>query len=184
MAKCDQEIIELYFARDEQAIRATDEQYGGFCTSIAMNILHNRSDAEECVSDAYLKLWQTIPPKRPPSLKTYLAHITRNFAISAYRKHHAKRRNRGLEVPLSELEECIPVKEGNTDLQYLLNDFVKSLPELDRKLFVGRYFYAYDLSLLSKAYGLAPNAIAQRLYRMREKLRIILTEGGHRRRVL
>jgi len=175
----DQEIIELYFARDEEAIRATDKQYGGFCMSLAMNLLHNKSDAEECISDAYLKLWHTIPPKRPPSLKTYLAHITRNFAISRYRKRHAKRRDSGLEIPLSELEECLPAVEQDTDLKYIINDFVASLPELDRKLFVGRYFYAYDLSMLSGAYGLAPNTIAQRLYRMREKLRVILTEGGY-----
>ena len=179
MTNRDHEIIELYFARDEKAISETDRQYGGFCAALAMNILHNKSDAEECVSDTYLKVWDTIPPKRPPSLKTYLAHITRNFAISRYRKRHAKRRDEGLEVPLSELEECLPAVEQDTDLKYILNDFVASLPELDRKLFVGRYFYAYDLSVLSKAYGMAPNTIAQRLYRMREKLRIILTEGGY-----
>lgn len=175
----DEEIVELYFARNEEAIKMTDEQYGGFCTSLAMNILHNKSDAEECVSDAYLKLWQTIPPKRPPSLKTYLAHITRNIAISHYRKSHAKRRDRDLEVPLSELEECLPAVEQETELKYVINDFVASLPALDRKLFVGRYFYAYDLAVLSNAYGIAPNTIAQRLYRMREKLRVILTEGGY-----
>ncbi len=174
----DQEIIELYFARDEEAIRATDRQYGGFCTSLAMNILHSKPDAEECVSDTYIKVWQTIPPKRPPSLKPYLAHITRNFAISRYRKRHAKRRDEGLEIPLSELEECLPATEQDTDLKYIINDFVASLPELDRKLFVGRYFYAYDLSVLSKAYGMAPNTIAQRLYRMREKLRVKLKKGG------
>ncbi len=179
MTDRDQEIIELYFARDEEAIRATDEAYGNFCASLAMNILHNKSDAEECVSDTYIKVWQTIPPKRPPSLKTYLAHITRNFAISRYRKRHAKRRDSGLEIPLSELEDCLPDVEQNTELKEILNDFVASLPALDRKLFVGRYWYAYDLSVLSGAYGLAPNTIAQRLYRMREKLRVILTEGGY-----
>ncbi|MBQ9780942.1 MAG: sigma-70 family RNA polymerase sigma factor [Clostridia bacterium] len=179
MADQDEKIIELYFARDEEAIRATDKVYGNFCTSLAMNILHNKPDAEECVSDTYIKVWQTIPPKRPPSLKTYLAHITRNLAISRYRKRHAKRRGAGLEIPLSELEECLPAVEQNTELKEILNDFVVRLPELDRKLFVGRYWYAYDLSVLSKAYGLAPNTIAQRLYRMREKLRVILTEGGY-----
>lgn len=179
MTDRDQAIIELYFARNEEAIRATDEAYGGFCTSLAMSILHNKPDAEECVSDTYLKVWQTVPPKQPPSLKTYLAHITRNFAISRYRKRHAKRRDEGLEVPLSELEECLPAVERDADLAGILNDFVASLPALDRKLFVGRYWYAYDLSVLSKAYGLAPNTIAQRLYRMREKLRAQLTEGGY-----
>ena len=179
MTNQDEKIIELYFARDEEAIRATDEAYGNFCTSLAMNILHNKPDAEECVSDTYIKTWQTIPPKRPPSLKTYLARITRNLAISRYRKRHAKRRGAGLEIPLSELEECLPAVEPNTELKEIMNHFVASLPELERKLFVGRYWYAYDLSVLSKAYGLAPNTIAQRLYRIREKLRVILTEGGY-----
>lgn len=179
MENRDEAIIELYFARDEEAIRATDRQYGGFCTALAMNILHSRLDAEECVSDTYLKVWQTIPPKRPPSLKAYLAHITRNLAISRYRKRHAKRRGGGLEIPLSELEECLPAAEPSTEPEGILNDFVAGLSPLDRKLFVGRYWYAYDLSTLSKAYGMTPNAIAQRLYRMREKLRAFLAEGGY-----
>ena len=175
----DDQIIELYWARNEQAITCTDHAYGHKLQNVAGRILNSREDSEECVSDTHLKAWNTIPPKRPPSLKTYLAHITRNLAISRYRKRHAKRRDMGLEVPLSELDECLPAVEQDTDLKYIINDFVASLPELDRKLFVGRYFYAYDLSVLSGAYGLAPNTIAQRLYRMREKLRVILTEGGY-----
>ena len=179
MNQQDTYIIDLYFARDEEAIKQTAQHYGAFCHHLAMNILDSQPDAEECVNDTYLKAWQTIPPKRPMPLKTYLAHIVRNLSISRYRKLHAKRRNTKLEVPLSELEECLPSQEKDLDLTMLLNDFVGKLPELDRKLFLGRYWYAYDLSTLSRAYGMSSNTIAQRLYRLREKLRVLLEERGY-----
>ena len=144
-----------------------------------MNILHNNADAEECVNDTYLKVWQTIPPKTPNPLKPYLAHIVRNFALSLYRKKHAKKRSSALEIPLSELEECIPSPASDFDLAMLLNDFVGGLNDLERKLFVGRYWYAYDLSTLSRAYGLSKEAIAQRLYQTRKQLRSHLEKGGY-----
>ena len=176
----DQEIIELFFARDERAIVETEKAYGGHCMGVAMNVLGNRSDAEECVNDTWLKAWNAIPPQRPHPLRLFLTRIVRNLAISRYRANRAQKRNHALEVSLDELEACIPAPAvDNVYLRQMLNDFVGGLDELNRKLFVGRYWYAYDLETLSRAYGISANAIAQRLYRVREQLKAYLNEGGN-----
>ena len=104
----DDRIIELYFARDEQAIRHTADKYGSYCMAVSMNILQCEPDAEECVNDTYLKTWNSIPPQRPSSLRYFLATITRNLSFNRLRAKHAERRNVDLEVSLDELEECLP----------------------------------------------------------------------------
>jgi RNA polymerase sigma-70 factor (ECF subfamily) len=107
----DQDIIALYFARDEKAIRETADKYGDFCESVAMGILGNRQDAEECVSDTYLRTWNSIPPKRPSSLKAFLGKIARNLSIDRLRHRHIARHDSDLEIMLSELEPYLPARE-------------------------------------------------------------------------
>ena len=176
----DQEIIDLFFARDEAAIVESERQYGRYCTSVAINILGSAADAEECVNDTWVRAWNAIPPNRPTSLKLFFTHIVRNLAISRYRARKAKRRGGELSLSLEELESCVPAREdSDRDLGEAINDFVGGLEPLDRKLFVGRYWYAYSLTTLSRAYGMSENAIAQRLYRIRERLRRHLTKGGY-----
>ena len=92
----DQEIIRLYWDRDEAAIGATDEKYGAYCTAIALNILHRREDAEECVSDTYLRAWNAMPPQRPGRLSVFLGKITRNLSFSRYRVLYARKRGGGV----------------------------------------------------------------------------------------
>ena len=172
----DQRIIELFFARDEEAIRAVSDKYGGQCMHTAMNILDNRSDAEECVNDTWLKTWNAIPPQRPPVLVAFLCRITRNLAINRY---HA-RKSRDMEVALHELEGCLAVDEGDGGaLASLLDEFLAKQEELDRRLFVGRYWHAYPVKTLAKAYGMTANAVSLRLLRTREKLRAYLNERGY-----
>ena len=96
----DLRIIELYFSRDEQAIRHTADKYGPYCTAVSMSILHSEPDAEECVNDTWLKTWNSIPPTRPHSLKLFLARITRNLSINRHRALHSDKRNKDLESPL------------------------------------------------------------------------------------
>ena len=171
----DSDIIRLFFDRDEQAIAETTEKYGRYCMTIARDILDSEQDAEECVSDVYLKAWNSIPPERPRSLSAYLCRLARNQAINAY---HA-RKNRAFEVALDELAECLAVDEGCAeDLKDLLNDFLADLPSLERRLFMGRYWHAYSVGRLAEAYGLTPNAVSLRLMRTREKLRAYLEERG------
>ncbi len=174
-------IIALYFARDERAIIETDRVYGKFCLGLSQGIVGNRPDAEECVNDTYLKMWNTIPPKDPPSLKAYLAKIVRNLSINRYHANRATKRNHDLEIALHELAECLPApEEVESDLPRLLEAFLMSEEALNRKLFMGRYWHAFEVNALAKHYGLTPNAVTKRLTRTREKLRVYLTERGYR----
>ncbi len=176
----DSEIVELYFARDEQAIVETDKAYGSYCQSIAGQILGNPADIEECVNDTWLRTWQSIPPKRPDSLKLFLGKITRNLAISRYRASHRKKRAH-IEIALSELEACIPMPEDSTpELRMLLDNFLGTLDNLERRLFVGRYWYAYTPEALAAAYGMTRNAVNLRIMRTREKLKNYLEKEGYR----
>ena len=177
----DQTIIDLYWQRNEQAIAETQTKYGPLCMSISMNILTNRADAEECVSDTYLWTWNHIPPKRPPSLRAFLARIVRHLSIDRYRERHAACRNEDLTVALDELAACLPAPEEAADrLPTLLERFLEVQDDLDRCLFMGRYWHAYPVKTLAKHYGLTANAVTKRLIRTRERLRVYLTERGYR----
>ena len=121
----DAAIVELYFARDELAIRRTDEKYGKFCHRLAMSILSNTQDAEECVNDTYIRTWNSIPPTRPRSLQAFLGRIVKNISINRYHEKKAKRRNRDFDLSLEELEECIPLPDEQAgDLPALLDAFL------------------------------------------------------------
>ena len=182
----DEQIVELYFARDERAISETANAHGAYCFGVAMRILQSHPDSEECVNDTWLRAWNTIPPKRPSVLRTYLAHIIRNLAISRYRSEHAEKRSHAPDSPLHELAECLPDPDASPaeavssgELRQALNSFVAGLEETDRKLFVGRYFHSYSPRELAEAYGMKENALNQRLYRIRERLRKHLAERGY-----
>ncbi len=185
----DQRIIDLYFARDEQAIAETDRRYGGFCLRVSLGILDDRRDAEECVNDTYLKTWNSIPPNRPRSLKAYLGRIVRNLSIDRYKANRAAKRNRDMEIALDELGECVPVNMegrpyGSADtlteaLPSLLNEFLSDLDTIEWQLFCGRYWHNHAVKDLARAYGLTPKAVTMRLARTREKLRKFLEERGY-----
>lgn len=175
-------ILDLYFRRDERAVTETQRDYGSFCLDLALRILgrDNRADAEECVNDAYLKLWQTIPPKRPSPLKAYLAAVLRNLAIDRYRQNRRRSQTRELEEAVLELSEAIWVPDSaEGELGAVLNDFLHSLPEAECRLFMGRYWHGYAVGDLAKHYKLTPNAVTKRLGRTREKLRDYLNERGY-----
>ena len=179
----DDRIIELYFGRDEQAIRHTADKYGAYCSTVAMNILHSEPDAEECVNDTYLKTWNSIPPTRPHSLKLFLARIVRNLSINRHRALHSDKRNRDLEVSLSELESCLPVPDGEnggSELSELLNEFLGTQTPTDRKIFVQRYWYNLSAAEISEEHDISENAVWVKLHRTRERLREFLTERGYK----
>ena len=179
----DDRIIELYFGRDEQAIRHTADKYGAYCTAVSMSILHSEPDAEECVNDTYLKTWNSIPPTRPHSLKLFLARIVRNLSINRHRALHSDKRNRDLEVSLSELESCFPVPDGEnrgSELSELLNEFLGTQTPTDRKIFVQRYWYNLPAAEISEEHDISENAVWVKLHRTRERLREFLTERGYK----
>ena len=177
----DDRIIELYFDRDEQAIRHTADKYGAYCTAVSMNILRSEPDAEECVNDTYLKTWNSIPPTRPHSLKLFLARIVRNLSLNRHRDLHSDKRNRDLEVSLSELEPCFPVLDSGDDggvLGDLLNEFLDQQSKEDRIVFVQRYWYSLSAADIAEEQGLSENTVWVKLHRTRERLRIFLNERG------
>ncbi len=176
----DRAIIDLYFARDERAITETDRRYGKACLQVAMGILDSHPDAEECVNDTYLRAWETIPPTRPASLGAYVCRIVRNLAIDRLRALRASKRSRELTVSLSELEECIPVREDvEGELADILSAFLRGLEPLDRVLFLGRYWYTVPVKTLAAEWDMTPTAVSLRLSRTRDKLKAYLTERGY-----
>ncbi len=175
-----QSIVALYFARDERAITETDRVYGKFCMGLSEGIVGNHADAEECVNDTYLKVWNTVPPKNPPSLKNYLAKIVRNLSIDRYRQNRAAGKHIDFEIALHELSECLPAEEETQgEVISLVETFLRGEDDMSRKLFMGRYWHACSVKDLAKHYGLTQNAVTKRLIRTREKLRFYLAERGY-----
>ncbi len=180
----DQQIIELFFRRDEMALTETAKKYGSFCLRTAMNILTMREDAEECVNDTYHTAWNRIPPTKPDSFKAFLGRIVRNFSISKYRALHAKKRFNGLEVMLSELGDCIPAQESvertleARELSGYINAWLEGLGTEDRVLFVRRYWYGDEVRDLAENCGSTAAQMSQRMLRLRRRLKKFLTEKG------
>ena len=181
----DQEIIALYFARNEQAIEESSRKYGRYCYAVADNILKNHEDSEECVSDTWLRSWQAIPPKRPSVLRMFFAEITRNLAFDRYRAERAKKRYDG-EMPLvlDELAECVASGtdvEGEVLGQALsdcINAFLKKQKSRDAGIFLRRYFFTESVRDIAGRFGITENHASVILKRTHEKLRRYLEEEG------
>ena len=176
----DNEILDLFFSRDEKAIRESEIKYGSFCMSIARGILGSDAEAEECVNDTWLKAWNSIPPQNPPNFRMWLGKVIRNLALDRYRYHRAAKRNRDFAVSLEELADCIPLQEEDAgNLTELLNQFLHGLELRDQQLFVGRYWYNYSLEKLSNGYGMPVSTVSHRLSRTRDKLKQFLEKEGY-----
>ncbi|MCI8309349.1 MAG: sigma-70 family RNA polymerase sigma factor [Clostridia bacterium] len=180
----DEEILDLYWTRQEKAIYETDKKYGKYCNTISFNILQNNEEAKECVNDTYLKAWNNIPPKRPNVLKIYLGRITRNLAINQYEKRKAKKRDYTLEVALEELNECVSSKNNveevvdYNELVNVLNTFLSELSENKRKIFLERYWYLYSIKEISSNNKISESNVKVILMRLRKELKDYLKEGG------
>ncbi len=176
----DAGIIELYFARDERAIRETAQCYGEICMQVSMNILDSRPDAEECVNDTYLQTWNSIPPTHPRSLCAYVCRITRNLSISRLRRMLAAKRNSSLTLSLEELGDCIPAREEvHEELPCLLSEFLRHLGDAERRYFMERYWYARPVKDIATEWNTSPDAVSVSLHRTRKKLRSYLEERGY-----
>lgn len=176
----DQTIIALFFARSEEGITAVDSRYGRLCRSLAYNILHNREDAEECVNDAYLGLWNAIPPAKPAALLPYLCKIVRNLSLKAYQKKGAAKRNSQYTLALEELpelgtmEEALDVKE----LAHIIEGFLDTQSRENRVIFLRRYWFADSCQDIACRVGLTEKTVTVRLTRIRQKLKVYLRESG------
>lgn len=180
----DSKIIKLFFERSEQAIKELSEKYGKVCTKIAYNILNNTQDAEECVNDAYLGVWNTVPPQNPNPLQSYVYRIVRNLSIKKYRANTAAKRNSTYDVALDELENCFPSSVSADDgfnakeTARIINEFLASLDKENRIIFVRRYWYSDSITDIAKQFGRNEHNISVRLSRTREKLRKHLIKEG------
>lgn len=182
----DTKILDLYFARDEQAIRETDRKYGAYCFSLAKAILDNDSDAEEAVNDTYYKTWNVIPPNRPQVLKLFLAKVTRNLSFSRWRSLSARKRGGGeMELVLEELEGCIPspVTVEDTvnakELAAAIRAFLDTVSPREQDIFLRRYFFVEESEAIASRYGMKPAAVLRSLSRTRAKLKQYLAKEGY-----
>ena len=181
----DQGIIALFFKRSEQAIEETDKKYGGYCYSIAYNILSNREDSEESVSDTYMAAWNTIPPRRPNSLNAFLGKITRHISIDRWRKNSAQKRGSGeIVLALDELDGCVGAENVETELDKkelvrILNEFLSSLSETERNVFLCRYWYLDSIQTISQVSGFRQSKVTSMLHRLRGRLRKKLSQEGY-----
>ncbi len=177
----DARIIELYFERNDTAIAETDRKYGRACLALSENITGNRLDAEECVNDTYLGLWNAIPPARPDPFSSFVFRITRNLSIARYHANRAAKRDRQYELSLSELEECIGdggLCEDDRAITRAVEHFLESESSQNRVIFMRRYWFSDSYTDISTRTGLSEKVISMRLVRMRERLRKALAKEG------
>lgn len=181
----DEEIIELFWQRSEDAVSAAAERFGPGLRAIARNILRDDRDAGECVNDAYYQAWESIPPNRPRSLSAYLGRITRNIALNRYRRSAAQKRGGGqTELALSELEDCIPTvvsleagaEEGAVTA--CIEAYLRTQPKEKRRVFVRRYWYLSPLREIARDYGISESKVKSMLFRMRKELKACLDKEG------
>lgn len=181
----DNSIIQLYWDRNDQAIKATSEKYGRYCKAIARNILNNEEDAEECINDTYLNAWNSMPTHWPEQLAAFLGKITRNLSFNKYKHNRAEKRGGGeTALILDELTDCVSGADDveqiidRQELKKAINLFLRSLSTKKRNLFVRRYWYADSISDIAGDYGMPPGTVSKTLERTRKQLRAYLTERG------
>ena len=178
----DEKITELFFERSEQAIRELDNKYGKICRSLSYNILNNREDAEECINDAYLGAWNTIPPARPDPLLSYVLKIVRNISLKCYWKKEAAKRNSRFTVSLQEIEDCIADRNTVEDeveageLARIIESFLDTLSAENRVIFMRRYWFSDSYRDIAGITGLSEKNVSVRLTRIREDMRKYLRE--------
>ena len=181
----DEKIIELFWNRSESAISETAQKYGNYCYSIAYNILTNSEDAEESVSDTYMAAWKAMPPCRPSILATFLGKITRHLSIARWRSRNRYKLGGGeIVLALEELEDCIADSQTvemaleRKQLAVVFNRFLDSLPEMDRRVFLCRYWYLDPIADIAGYYGFSVSKVTSMLHRTRKKLRTTLEKEG------
>ena len=182
----DQAIIQLYWDRDENAIKETDIAYGAYCRTISFTIVGNDEDAQECVNDTYLQTWNSIPPQKPDKLSAYLGKICRNLSINRVRQMTAQKRGAGeWTSSLDELEACIASGSGdpeksvdNAALAESLERFVRALPAREQNLFLRRYYYLQPIAEAAAGCGMHENYAKVTLHRIRKKLKAHLEKEG------
>jgi len=177
-------IVELYLSRSENAIAETDLKYGKLCRYVAMNILRNNEDSEECVNDTYFGAWNAIPPQKPNKLSAFISRITRNLALKKHKYISADKRNPEVLISLAELEECVSGQDyveaelENKRIEKAISDFLWQQDIVKRTVFVRRYWYFEPIDSICKRYGFSQSKVTSMLHNTRQKLRHHLESEG------
>ena len=181
----DIKIVQLYTERSERAIAETSVKYGAYLNKIAYNILRDFLDTEECVSDTYMKIWNSIPPTVPKVFRAFIGRIARNLALDRYSKAGAQKRGGSqVEICLDELSECIGERAAeasfteNVELAEILDAFLEGIESDARKIFVRRYWYMDTVKEIAECFGFTESKVKTALFRTREALRDYLENEG------
>ena len=181
----DEALVERFRLRDETAIAQANEQYGRYCYAIAKNILSAAEDCEECVNEAMLAAWNSIPPQSPKNLRTYLGKLIREIAVDRYRKNSAQKRiPEGALQPLDELEEIIgggevAARVEEAELSDRISKFLYSVGETERNVFIRRYWYYDSVGDICRRYGFGKSRVLMMLKRTRDSLAETLKKEGY-----
>lgn len=181
----DGQIVALYWQRNQGAIAASEDKYGTLCRGISYNILRSHEDAEECVNDTWLRAWNAMPPQRPGILSAFFGKLTRNLSLDRWRYNRAaKRGGPQVETALEELGECLPAPGRPEDhleereTADLISRFLREQPQLDRVLFLRRYWYLDSVAALAERFSMNENTVKSRLHRTRLRLKEVLLREG------
>lgn len=179
----DSRIIELYFARNEAAIKETDAAYGKKLSSLATGILRNNEDAKEAVNDTYLKVWDIIPPQRPTYFYAFIAKICRYLCFGTLDYKKAQKRSFEQVALSEELESCIPNRLAERELEAreigeILSDFLGTLSRESRLIFMRRYWFCNSIEEISEHFKISQSKVKTSLHRTRKKLKAYLEREG------
>ena len=182
----DQDIVNLYWDRNEDAIHQTQMKYGAYLSKVSYNILADFEDSKECVNDTYLAAWNSMPENRPNNLATYLGKITRQISIDVFRKRHREKRYASeFAISFDELGDSFtdgvtPEQQLNAKLlDEAINRFVSALPAMAQKAFVGRYYFFDSLKEIASYCGMTESKVKILLFRTRQKLKLYLKKEGY-----
>lgn len=181
----DEEIVELLYVHEEGSLEKVSDKYGNMLYNLSNGILYNEQDAEECVNDTYMKVWDTIPPYKPTFFKSFICKLVRQISIDKYRENKAKKRGKNLNVPLLELDyEIIDNRLVENEIEAkavneCINEYIKGLTVENQTLFVRRYFLSESVRELSKRFNINENLITVKLFRMRKGLIKYLEMEGY-----
>lgn len=179
----DEEIIQLYFARNQQAIKETEQKYGKLCLRIAKNLLSSPEDAEECVNDTYLALWDHIPPAHPAYLASFICKVTRNLSLKKLEHTTAQKRSPDAVISLSELSDILPDSSmrasiESRELGQLISAFLWGEKEEVRNVFIRKYWFFDSVGDIAKRYSYSESKVKSMLLRTRSRLKKYLMKEG------
>lgn len=178
----DKRIIELLFERSEKGLVELDVKYGKLCHKLSYNILNSRQDAEECVNDAYLGVWNAIPPTKPDPLRAYVCKVVRNISLKLYHKKEAEKRSSEYDVALQELEDCLPAPSTveaeveTMELALMIEQFLDTMNDENSVIFLRRYWFSDTYAEIAERMGISEKSVSMRLVRIRKQMRQYLLE--------